>query len=61
MHSTCEALGKTFDPSVHEAALRRPGGAPDEILEELRPFRNGSLRDNMRFFEKGKRLLKNSV
>eukprot|EP00435_Cladocopium_sp_Y103_P070364 s1381_g35.t1 len=31
-----EALGKTFDPSLHEAALRRPGAITDEVLEELR-------------------------
>lgn len=31
-----EALGKTFDPSLHEAALRRPGATTDEVLEELR-------------------------
>ena len=31
-----EALGKTFDPSLHEAAFRRPGATTDEVLEELR-------------------------
>ena len=47
-----EAVGRAFDPSIHEAVARTQGGArgPDMVVEEVRPgfmFRGQVLRPSM--------------